>query len=313
MVKKKIERPREEWIRVLVPPLVSAELWEAANAMLDKHAQMARRNGRVPYLLTGLLQCDNCGYGYSGKRRKDVPVEGECDVRHVTRFYACNRRNPKSHHWKQENNCSQSQIMAELLEASVWTAVCGFMTKPEPLIEQINAQLGDKGQEGLYQQIAFLEQKIADSTHEDEKLYRAFMADVFDEKEYAARRRLLKEKVTTLEQERDDLSKRVVSPEQVEADKTTILEFAAYVKEAGMTADATFEFKQRMLKMLVDRIILNVNEGWFRLNGRISGVWRMDKSDTRSPFPTASPFEAVGGHIGNTSARSGSPSTVGKK
>lgn len=280
--------------------------------MLDKHAQMAKRNGRVPYLLTGLVQCDSCGYGYSGKRQKKYPADEEGHKSPVTRLYACNRNNPKSHHWKLENKCSQSHIVAELLETSVWKAVCEFMTKPESLIAEIDAKLAENGQDGLYQQIAFLEKQIADSSHEDDKLYRAFIADVFDEKEYAARRKLLKEKVATLQQERDDLRKRVVSPEQVEADKRRILEFAAYVKEAGMTVDASFEFKQRMLKILVDRIILNAPERWFRLTGHISGMWHMDKSDLCSPLPTPSSTQAMEGQIENTSSRSGPPQIVGQ-
>lgn len=306
MIKKKVERPREEWILVPVPPLVSVELWEAANTMLDKNAQMAKRNGRVPYLLTGLVQCDSCGYGYSGKRQKQYPANGENDNSSVTRLYACNRNNPKSHHWKLENKCSQSHIVAELLETSVWKAVCEFMTKPESLIAEIDAKLAENGQDALYQQITFLEKQITDSSHEDDKLYRAFMADVFDEKEYAARRKLLKEKVATLQQERDELRERLVSPEQVEEDKRRILEFAAYVKEAGMTVDASFEFKQRMLKILVDKIILNSRERWFRLTGHISGVWHMDKSNPGLPLPTSSSTQVVEGHIENTSARSGS-------
>ncbi|MEM7127028.1 MAG: recombinase family protein [Chloroflexota bacterium] len=307
MIKKKVERPREEWILVPVPPIVSVELWEAANAMLDKHAQMARRNGRVPYLLTGLVQCDSCGYGYSGKRQKKYLKDAEDNKPDFIRLYACNRSCPKSHHWKQEHQCGQSSMTADLLEKSVWIAVCEFMTKPESLIEQIDARLSDKGQAALRKQIAFLEQQIADSTHEDEKLYRAFMADVFDETEYAARRKSLKEKVATLKQERNSLSERVLSPEQVEADKTKILEFAAYVQDAGISEDASFEFKQRILKLLVDRIILNVKEGWFRINGNISGVWQIKEreSDVSSPLPIASPAQAEREPIENTSARSG--------
>ena len=38
-----------------------------------------------------------------------------------------------------------------------------------------------------------------------------------------------------------------------------------------MTVDAPFEFRQRMLKLLVDKIFLDVNGGWFRIEGEIPG------------------------------------------
>ena len=74
-VTRKIERPKEEWIAVPVPPLVPEKLWDMANQMLNKNAQTGRRNGKHPYLLTGLLKCASCGYSYVGgsKRRRSGP------------------------------------------------------------------------------------------------------------------------------------------------------------------------------------------------------------------------------------------------
>ena len=48
MVERYVERPREEWILVPVPPLVSEELWDAANAMLDKHGKCPHETERTP-------------------------------------------------------------------------------------------------------------------------------------------------------------------------------------------------------------------------------------------------------------------------
>ncbi len=62
IVYKKAEHPREEWIKVDVPPIVPPELWELANRMLDKNKNTAIRNNRGRYLLTGLMRCASCGY-----------------------------------------------------------------------------------------------------------------------------------------------------------------------------------------------------------------------------------------------------------
>jgi hypothetical protein len=86
MVYKKIERPRDEWILVEVPPLVSPQLWQMANRILDKNAQMSRRNAKEPFLLTGVSRCGGCGNTYTGTRRKKV--KDDCAVPAVlTRCY----------------------------------------------------------------------------------------------------------------------------------------------------------------------------------------------------------------------------------
>ena len=293
MVKRTVDRPREEWILVPVPPLTSEELWNAANAMLDKNAQMAKRNGRSSYLLTGLIECAECHHSYVGKRKtrhrsKQVTIE---------RKYVCYSRSGRPSHEEQAINCTQSMISADRLEEAVWQALCEFVTAPERLLAKVEASLNDKDNLGLRKQIAFLEQQMAQSEQEDEKLYRAFMANVFDEIEYAERRRGLKAKAATLQQEREALSRRVLSHEQVEADKALILELATVAKEMGIAADTTsFAFKQRVLKLLVDKITLNVQKREFRIEGRISGIWSIENpTETTSVLPPPALPNRVGG------------------
>src|SRR6266542_939747 len=58
-------RPENEWIRVPVPAIVSAEEWDQAQEALSRHHKRSIRNGRKHrWLLTGLLKCDYCGFSY---------------------------------------------------------------------------------------------------------------------------------------------------------------------------------------------------------------------------------------------------------
>ena len=91
MKRRDVLRPQEEWILVPVPPLVSPELWATANDMMDKNRRTSKRNGKVDYLLTGLLTCVDCGYVYSGTRRSYRPVRKPGTVT-IYRSYHCNTR-----------------------------------------------------------------------------------------------------------------------------------------------------------------------------------------------------------------------------
>lgn len=58
------DRPREEWITIPVPALISPATFERAALRLADNKRFASRNSKVPSLLQGLSACVSCGYGY---------------------------------------------------------------------------------------------------------------------------------------------------------------------------------------------------------------------------------------------------------
>ena len=57
------ERPREEWIAIPVPALVSETTFALAQEQLERNTRFAPRRTIAPSLLQGLLVCRQCGYG----------------------------------------------------------------------------------------------------------------------------------------------------------------------------------------------------------------------------------------------------------
>ena len=57
------ERPREDWIEVPVPALVSEETFALAQEQLEKNKHHSPRRTIEPTLLQGMLVCQQCGYG----------------------------------------------------------------------------------------------------------------------------------------------------------------------------------------------------------------------------------------------------------
>ncbi|MEZ4711608.1 MAG: recombinase family protein [Caldilineaceae bacterium] len=271
-----VERPKEEWILVPVPPIVSPELWQAANDMLDKNRRMSPRNGRKSYLLTGLIKCNGCGHNYCGAHKKQRWKSDPNRISHYL-YYKCIARNGHAYHSTKAINCNGKQISAPVLEQAVWNVICETILKPELLLEQLDAELENGENSSLKKQIAFLQRQIKEGESEDEKLYRAFMADVFDEHEYRERRRLLKEKQATLQSELKSLEERTIDQQRIEEDKATILALSKHFQKTGIAIDPPFEVKRRIVKLLVDQIILDANGGWFRIEGRIPGTWPVER------------------------------------
>jgi site-specific DNA recombinase len=56
------ERPRQDWIEIAVPALVSDEIFELAQEQLESNRRFSPRRTSEPSLLQGLLVCRQCGY-----------------------------------------------------------------------------------------------------------------------------------------------------------------------------------------------------------------------------------------------------------
>jgi site-specific DNA recombinase len=273
-VKCKVERPPEHWIHVPVPPIVSRELWDAANAMLVKNQQMARRNAKEPYLLTGLITCAVCGYNYVGTTRGNPK-----QPRHKRyRGYRCPVSGSFPRHVREFVGCNSGQIPCSVIEPAVWKLVCTALLQPETLVRAIESDAYTERNQRLQEQIAYLEREIATRHDGDEKLYRAYMAGAFDEQEYAARRRMLKTESATMSEQLEALRTQVVTVEEVEARKAQVHALAEQAAALNLLDDIGFADKQRIIKLLVDSITLHVGEGWFRLEGVIRGVFSIENT-----------------------------------
>ena len=58
-----------------------------------------------------------------------------------------------------------------------------------------------------------------------------------------------------------------------------VREMAASAPRAKLIKDASFEDRQRIIKLVVDRVVLNVNEGWCRIEGAVGGLYPVPGND----------------------------------
>jgi site-specific DNA recombinase len=274
-VKKTMYRPEEEWIRVPVPPIVHAETWQRANDMLQKSRQMATRNAKHDYLLNGLLRCAECGFVYSGTRLKENLKGG----RYTDYFgYCCST---KSHYTRKKVGgvtCSQGYISCRKLDTAVWSVVCDLLLRPETLIAALESNLRGERNDQVNRQIGYLERELEHKKTEDEKLYRAYMADVFDELEYKDRRGQIRADMERMRQELDFLRPRHMTQQQFETQKAELLAMSERLRDTDTLLDPPFELKRRILKMTVDAIHVNQREGWFTLTGSIQSHFQFESA-----------------------------------
>lgn len=287
-ITRRVARPPEEWIVVPVPPIVTVEEWELANKVLEKNKQMSRRNGKAAFLLTGLIHCATCNYKYSGGRRK---YSGKKGTRYGTSWYRCSAGNSSYAAIRERAGCDQSQVSTKVVDEAVWSLVYQVLLDPQILIDALEREFQGERNDQTSRQIAYLENQINASNLEDEKLYKAYLAGVFDETEYAARRSLVRENRQKLTVELQQLNGSLISPEKFEERRQEILMVCEHARTNGLAQSAPFEVKRNIIKTIVERIVLNVNEGWFEMEGVITGRYFL--------------YEDGDAHLRNNSEKSG--------
>ncbi|MBI4264786.1 MAG: recombinase family protein [Acidobacteria bacterium] len=106
------DRPREEWVAIPVPALISEETFALAQAQLEHNTRFARRRTKRPTLLQGLLVCAQCGYAVYRKRR----------------MYQCGGRDG----WAHANGpvCTARPVRQDHLDTRVWREVIRLLEDP---------------------------------------------------------------------------------------------------------------------------------------------------------------------------------------
>lgn len=128
----------EEIIRVPngVPAIVDEETFELVQKLLkQRRRSKGQHKAKEVYLLTGLVECAECGSAYHGSSR----IGGRNKSKYVS--YRCSRRK------KLENPCKCKEINKTLLDEFVVNQLYTTLlnqTNLEPLLEEVNVKLKQK-------------------------------------------------------------------------------------------------------------------------------------------------------------------------
>jgi site-specific DNA recombinase len=238
--RSRVPRARADGIPVRVPAIVDPETWELAQAQRQRNRQRARRNNTThAYLLRSLLVCGRCGRRLVGSW-------------HATGGrYGCAARYPRT----APGACEGRSIKAQSVEAVVWEHVKALLADPAVLQAQYEHGRGDPAVDvRAEQERERIERKLTALDREVTRLIDAYQADVIELSELSERRgrvedqgRMLRERQREIVHQRANRENELRLLEGVEA-------FCASVR--GSLEEPSFEVKQKVLQLVVDRIVV---------------------------------------------------------
>src|SRR5882724_9461875 len=126
------ERPREEWIEIPVPALVSQDRFVRAQELLQENKIRSRRRTIEPSVVQGLVSCQKCGYAFSR-------VSTRTSARKI-HYYKC----IGSDSWLKLGGpiCNNRRLVRQdLLDQIVWAEVIRLLEDPTLIQQELDSRL----------------------------------------------------------------------------------------------------------------------------------------------------------------------------
>src|SRR5947208_11586759 len=126
------ERPREEWIEIPVPALVTQESFARAQQLLQQNKLRSRRRTIAPSVVQGLVSCAKCGYAFSR-------TSTQTSARKI-HYY----KRIGSSSWLKLGGpvCDNGRfIRQELLDQIVWAEVISLLEDPTLIQRELDRRL----------------------------------------------------------------------------------------------------------------------------------------------------------------------------
>jgi site-specific DNA recombinase len=236
--------PKDEWIGVPVPAIVSQELFDLAQMRLDRNKQMARRNNKThQYLLRGLVSCAQCRLSATGKERNGYL------------YYICRGHTDALLKAKDER-CTSRYAPVKTLDALVWKDLCHILTDPILITQELErAQAGEWLPQALQARRKTVRDALKQIERQQSRLLEVFLAEVIERAEFDRKRHELARIQQGLEQQLRQL--------EVQAKKhIDTLELSQNIEAFCQRLQPTLEtlsFAQRrqLVELLIDRVVVD--------------------------------------------------------
>jgi site-specific DNA recombinase len=242
-------RPKEEWTTVQVPSLVSRDLFEAAQRKLRRNAELANRNAKRKYLLSGLLYCSQCGGRMGGHAIHGVP------------YYQCYRS------YKADNiplgidglptPCCCPQIKTASIEPLVWDTIARLIRDPDFLIEQLHHRNDNDSEtrEMLERELELCQTRLRAIPIEQKRLVEGYRKGLYADFMMREDMELIQKEQAELEKRKAELERQLTQRQLTQSQEERI---RSSIEKIGKGLDnLDFSGKQELLRLLIERVIYN--------------------------------------------------------
>jgi site-specific DNA recombinase len=234
-------RPKELWIPIKVPQIISESTFESAQTKFEQNKIKSSRNTKSASILQGLLVCGHCGGSYYKKVRSSQYS-----------YYSCGRR---LHGY----GCNAPSVKQKNLDDIVWSHVINLLKEPRLIEEEMERRTeASKNGENSETTIKDLDKELLRLEKAKNKLLDAYQdgeALTLDD---------LKERLKLIQLKCKAVLKEKKSFETLKSDELKIKQMKAQMETLNFRIEnsekLTVVEKQNVLRLLVDEVVITNNE-----------------------------------------------------
>jgi site-specific DNA recombinase len=240
------ERPREEWIEIPVPALVSEDSFARAQELLEQNKIRSRRRTIEPSIVQGLVSCQKCGYAFARTSTRT-------SARKI-HYYKC----IGSDGWRKLGGpvCNNGRfIRQDLLDPIVWDEVVRLLEDPTLIQQELDRRLeAARSSHPTKKREQSLQRELAQVGKGIERLLSAYQEALVSIEQ-------LRERMPTLRQREQTLRAELQAITDQANDRATFLRLAetltAFLARLRGAADTlSINERQRIVRLVVKDVLI---------------------------------------------------------
>jgi site-specific DNA recombinase len=240
------ERPREEWIEIPVPALVSEESFARAQELLQENKIRSRRRTIEPSVVQGLVSCQKCGYAFSR-------VSTRTSVRKI-HYYKC----IGSDSWRKLGGpiCDNRRLVRQdLLDQIVWAEVIRLLEEPTLIQQELDRRLAAaRSSDPTKKHEQSLQRELIQVGKSIERLLNAYQEGLLSIEQLRERMPVLRQREQALRAELQAIADQTNDRAAFLRLAETLTAFLARLRGAAETLSVIE--RQRIVRLLVKDVLL---------------------------------------------------------
>ena len=240
------ERPREEWIEIPVPALVSQDSFARAQELLQENKVRSRRRTIDPSVVQGLVSCQKCSYAFSRTSTRT-------SARKI-HYYKC----IGSDGWRKLGGpvCDNGGcVRQDLLDQIVWAEVIKLLEDPTLIQQELDRRLAaarssdptKKREQSLQRELTHVGKAI-------ERLVNAYQEGLLSIEQLRERMPALRHREQTLRAELQAIADQVNDGAAFLRLAETLTAFLTRLRTAAETLSVTE--RQRIVRLVVKEVLV---------------------------------------------------------
>jgi site-specific DNA recombinase len=244
------ERPRNEWIEIPVPALVSEESFARAQELLQENKIRSRRRTIEPSVVQGLVSCQKCGYAFSRT--------STCTSARKIHYYKC----IGSDGWRKLGGpvCDNRRLVRQdLLDQIVWDEVIRLLEDPTLIQQELDRRLAAaRSSDPTKKREQSLQRELIQVGKGIERLLTAYQEGLLSIEQLRDRMPALRNREQMLRSELQAIAEQINNRAAFLRLAETLTAFLARLRSNAETLDVAE--RQRIVRLLVKEVLVGEND-----------------------------------------------------